>query len=1515
MAPRSRRSAAAQAAAAAAAAAEEEMEGQQQEDQEEEQEEEQDGVRRLQFNQPLTGKPGRPIGVGELHTRLKALCEELRGLEQEEVDKESLESVTKELAHQSLLHHKDAGVRAWTACCIVDMCRLCAPDAPYTANQLKDIFTLIITKIFPLFADPSHPYNPQHIYILRCLAEVKTIVLLTDIPTSVHLTSVLFTTCFDVLSGPSKAENGEELSKNVEHHMTALLTILIEEAEILSNDVVDVIVAQFLWADPITLGSSGSKGKKNVQIDSKQSTLRRKEAPPAYNMARNICNACSDKMARLIGTYFSSIIVDFTSGGASHNADDSDDERPKGPSEDDVNDAIKAHRLLRELWRCAPGVLREIIPHLVGELGAENVQLRQLATETFGDMISGIGAAGPPPRPELNPAAYPSQSIAPVDPSSSRAYNFLTTPTSPNSFPNQYLGPYQSFLQRKHDKSPVIRAAWTTGIGRILVTSAGGVGLDPDEEEKLLRFFAESLMDSDERVRLAAVRAIEHFEFDDIIKKIGRNGSMTKEGSILWNLADRVKDKRTVIHSESMRLLGRIWGVAAGAIATGDERVTELLGSIPSRILEACYVNDPEINVQIDLTFFEALLPLGYPPMKPKPSANGDSQVVKDSQPNGEKGYTEAELDKIRAERQLVLVKDLSERAKKVFFAKQANQAVGVKYMEQFLKTCEEYNGGVMDEGAKETKSRLTGLITYYGKTLPDSNRAVEDLWKFAKAHDRRSYQLIRFAMASESDYRKVFKSIKELRKRIEDSSNPAILETLTPLLYRVSLLCYNKSHVPAIIEYSRTGDDGLGATAHEVLKEISTRHPQVFSSHVKELCKALEHEAPTAKKPNPPGAVEDLKACATFAKKFPKEVPINTKDGRKLVQSFLNFALYGTPPKAAKHAVTIIMHSDDKKEMHAKEIATKSSKNFEYGSDHWLTKLAALSQLMLLAPQEIAEDPDEIVSLVVDNVLLKAHPITEEIEAEWMEVPDEDMVARTWALRVLVNRLRSFPDDNNVIDTAKPIYAMLNRLVKENGEASKKKNTPIGHKNRQRLLASNFLIKLSSKGRLDRLLAPADFNELALVTHDACSHIRRGFATKLMKYLGQNRLPQRFYTILFLCAYEPDTTLKETITTWIRSRRSFFASRKDTTLETIFSRLLSLIAHHPDFDTDAESLGIMSQYILFYLKTVATQDNLSLIYHVAQRVKGVAEGIHPSAKADENLYILSDLAQTLIRSWEEQNGWSMQSWPGKLKLPAGIFKPLESHERAQEIADKIWIDEDVADSLEPLVRAALKTKKRKAIDLAERPKKKVRTEKRPKKEKVKSERLTKTPRKKRRKGAESDDDNVQDRGVTESGPRRKSDRRSNAKSYVEVSSEGEDDENVQAGAEDSGDDDEEEEEEDDQSDIGTPEPEEDVEMAEAEDEPEQDEKEAPSEAESEAEADPSPPRKKAVPRPRGSKKTNGVTSSPQASPKGKQKAAIASKTRTPAKAAKVKSNGDAVAAGSSPAAQGSVRRSTRSRG
>jgi sister chromatid cohesion protein PDS5 len=100
-------------------------------------EEEEPELAVLQFDEPLSWRAGRAIPTADLLRRLEALFTELREMDQGEVDKESLTKVAKELVGQNLIGHKDKGVRAFTACCLVDVLKICAPDAPFTPTQLK----------------------------------------------------------------------------------------------------------------------------------------------------------------------------------------------------------------------------------------------------------------------------------------------------------------------------------------------------------------------------------------------------------------------------------------------------------------------------------------------------------------------------------------------------------------------------------------------------------------------------------------------------------------------------------------------------------------------------------------------------------------------------------------------------------------------------------------------------------------------------------------------------------------------------------------------------------------------------------------------------------------------------------------------------------------------------------------------------------------------------------------------------------------------------------------------------------------------------------------------------------------------------------------------------------------------------------------------------------------------------------------------------------------------------------
>ncbi|KAL6717124.1 Sister chromatid cohesion protein pds5 [Lecanora helva] len=1267
----------------------------------------------LQFNEPLSWRAGKSIAVADLLRRLQALSKEMRGMEQEENERDSFTTVAKELASANLLGHKDKGVKAWTACCLVDILRLCAPDAPYTAYQLKDIFNLFVNSTIPALSDPSNAYNQQHLYVLNSLAQVKSIVLLTDIPSSEQLLTHLFVQCFDILAGSSKSSTGEQLGKNVEIHMTSLLIIMVEESANLPSEVVDVIVAQFFRTDPRAMNGSSGKSKKNsATIDEKQSTLVLKELPAAYNMARTICNSCPEKMANYFGQYFNDVILDASSSApkapakkaphrkATDNSDDSDLDGAAGPTEEDLGELRKAHLLLRELWRSCPAVLQNVIPQLEAELSAENVHLRSMATETLGDLISGIGAAGLAPPSALDPATYPPLTLSDMT-DTARNDNILTKPSSPQRFSQAHPQAFLSFLGRNHDKSAVIRATWATGIGRILSTSAGGIGLSQQEEDRLVKGLTSMLQDADERVRIAAVKAIGILGVQDVVFKLGSSGGLDTPGSVLSVLADRLRDRKHAVRKEATVVLARLWGVAAGAMLVDEEQVISAIGTAPSIILNTFYTGDLEIAVLLDHVLYEQLLPLSYPPIKAKSTkhVNGESQKARDGQMNGNVEQENISPDMIRAERILLLVKYLDEKARKVFFSMQIRQIAVAKIMEAFLQRCEDYNGGVMDQNEKAIKEHLTRLISSFGSQMPDSSKAIESLWKFAKMHDRRSYQLIRFCMSPDSDYRTVVNAIKELTRRIEQkaTSPQDLLAVLIPLLYRVSVIVYNKSHVTGIMGYSRTDDKSLASTAQETLKEISTQTPQVLKAHVKEICVLLQDEAPQKGSTNDPGALDNLRACASYASKYPDKI----FQDRKFVQAMVNFALYGTPAEAGKHAVTIIMTSSEKKEMLAKDLVQKCIKDFQYGGEGFLSRLASLSQLMLLAPNEVEQESDAVSDIAIEEVLSKSRTTATDSSKpySWSPAMDDECQAKCWALKILVNRVRSQSDPETQSEIAGPVYKVLLNLIQNDGELLPNKDTPSTHKPRLRLLAARLCLKLCTKQRTDGLLTPTSFNTLALIAQDPIFEVRSSFLQRLKKYLGHSKLPQRFYAIPFLLAFEPNTSLKSDTTTWLRSRAFHFRSLKDQqpdkkahiVMVSIFARLLSLLAYHPDYASTAEDLIDFARYILFYLYPVATEENLSLIYHIAQRVKQSRDAIGPPAEYDSHLYYLSDLAQLTIRKFEEAHGWSIQTLPTKLRLPTSLYENLDEHEEAQQVAEKNFLPEGVEEGIDGLVKTTMK--------------------------------------------------------------------------------------------------------------------------------------------------------------------------------------------------------------------------------
>jgi sister-chromatid-cohesion protein PDS5 len=132
---------------------------------------------------------------------------------------------------------------------------------------------------------------------------------------------------------------------------------------------------------------------------------------------------------------------------------------------------------------------------------------------------------------------------------------------------------------------------------------------------------------------------------------------------------------------------------------------------------------------------------------------------------------------------------------------------------------------------------------------------------------------------------------------------------------------------------------------------------------------------------------------------------------------------------------------------------------------------------------------------------------------------------------------------------------------------------------------------------------------------------------------------------------------------------------------EIIFIRLLHLLAHHPDFGEGHEELVDLSQYLDFYLDLIASSETVSLIYHLALRAKTVQDS--EGDQFSRNLYVISELAQELIKKRAALHSWSLPSYPGKVKLPSDVLRPFRSAESANQVAKTVYLPEETLSWLE----------------------------------------------------------------------------------------------------------------------------------------------------------------------------------------------------------------------------------------
>ncbi|TPX40005.1 hypothetical protein SeMB42_g06166 [Synchytrium endobioticum] len=1083
----------------------------------------------------------RPIPTKTLVTRLETLSDELANMEQGRVDTASLNGVCKDLIQASLIMHKDKGIKILTACCIADVLKLFAPDAPYTLNELKEVFELFISQLRNL-ADTSSTYFAKYYYLLEQLSTVKSIILVTDLDGADELLTEIFQDFFKMVQPKQKT--------NIYPYMLDILSALIEECQAVPQDCFDLIVSHF-------------KKKK------------REENPKAFQLAVDLCNACPDKLQRYFFQHFADIITTATSKGK--------DDKESGEETESIE---QAHKLLMFLNQHCPSVLLMVIPLVEEEMQVDNDDIRMLATSVLGEMFA--------------------------EPSSRLAIGFRSA--------------WKLWLQRRNDKNHSIRLKLFEFAPKIYKNH-------PELANDLSACLEQKLRDPDDKVRLTCIKVVQSL---DLVL-----ASMLPR-SLLVELGERCRDKKVGIRSEAIIALSKMYKLAYNDIIKADEvgeKAKVKFEWIPGAILDTFYLDDAETLVWAEKALDEDIL-------------------------------THIESYKERTERLLNVLLPLQLRSRKAFVSFLKLQAQSQATTAFFLDTCVRYNGGIMDDNAEQIEKQLKLVLEHLTKRFSDPHKAQTNFMKFAKMNEARLYKLIRVAMDPKSEYKCVYKSIKETQARLKES--PQVLETLQILLRRVSFLIISKETIPALFEHIRSGCHGESKMLAETLiKDIVDTFPTLGKTDdvLQDFAKALQGDDE-----NLATIADGLEAYARVIKRNPEKAPTDCTSLTRLA----NFIRVGSTSEA-KYAMAILANGSASSNVLAQlldeflEWLRKSTDGQRLES-----VLSALGELARYAPAVFDQKTSEIVDVLFKDLLRRNREAGVEDEMpDWVEVDHapSELCLKLAALRVLVKRLMAIDklSEDEPPAILQPVLKLLRLILDHKGLIFPTQPTCEVYQAHLRREAAIAVVRLNKRRIYNNFMELRDYERLAVIAQDKYFQVREGLYDCLRKQLDAEAIPNAFLPVIFYCAHEPDEALKHKLKAFVTRYASLMKKHRDdmkrTTVERYLIRFIHLLAHDDEFDgADLECLQEFTKYFTFYFDCIASQENVSYLYRMIAELKQVKDKMVDDEKESSSLYILSELAQKVLQDWCSRRHFTLDAYSGKLSLPKDLFERLVGADAAMNV-------------------------------------------------------------------------------------------------------------------------------------------------------------------------------------------------------------------------------------------------------
>ncbi|CAL4140749.1 unnamed protein product, partial [Meganyctiphanes norvegica] len=276
------------------------------------------------------------LGPDEMIRRLKTLAHTLQSMGQDDGAYQEYVPLAMHIADDFFLTYPSRDVQLLIACCIADILRVYAPEAPYKdPAQVKVLFMFLIKQLGGL-KDPKDPAFKRYFYLLENLAYVKSFNMCFELEDCQEIFCKLFKLMFNIVN--------DEHSGKVKSFMLDVLCPLINESDVVSNDLLDIILS-------------------NVLEPAK--TQRRN----AYQLAKDLVVKCSDTLEPYIQAFFNHVLI-------------------LGREEKNLKISQKVYDLIYELNHICPSVLLAVLPQLEFKLKSTDEDERYGSVSLLARMFS-----------------------------------------------------------------------------------------------------------------------------------------------------------------------------------------------------------------------------------------------------------------------------------------------------------------------------------------------------------------------------------------------------------------------------------------------------------------------------------------------------------------------------------------------------------------------------------------------------------------------------------------------------------------------------------------------------------------------------------------------------------------------------------------------------------------------------------------------------------------------------------------------------------------------------------------------------------------------------------------------------------------------------------------------------------------------------------------------------------------------------------------------------------------------